>query len=386
MNPADTPDQPTTRPAENNDLPAPLGRALLMAALALLAGWGSMVWLDNQGTTVFTGIVHAPLQSVTSPVDGRVVEFTAEAHDLVHKGGPIAILEDRHFVGRVNEQRSEVARLQDELAQAEARAEVDLAWRLKDLQAEIHQTKLKAADLLRQRLMRDVENLAWGELRNGSEWPVLLASAEEIFSTINDPRLPSDELRIRAALREEAARNASEVLTAQIELCDQRLSELRELSLQLPNKVRQAAGISRALTKLAAVQQQLGHLESQPALVTAAAAAYGVVGVFRKQIGSPVAQGETIVDLLDLDNPFLVVHVRSRELDQFSVGKEVSVEFPGRIKRTGVVHSIPPQTEDGRSTATAVEGETHVRVRIDRTGKLWPEVPVGSTVDVKVAH
>lgn len=384
MHPDDAPDQPTTRPADNSELPAPPGRALFLGALALLAGWGAMVWLDNQGTTVFVGIVHVPLHAVTSPVDGRLVKLAAEAHEVVHQDAPIALLEDRHFAGRVNEQRTKVARLQDELSQAEARAEVDLAWRLKDLQAEIHQTKLKSADLLRQRLTRDVENLARKDFEGGSEWPVVLATAQEIFSTINDPRLPSDESRILAALREEAARNASEILNAQIELCDQRLSELRELSRRLPDKVRQAAGISRALTKLAAAQQQLGHLESQPAVVTATATAYGVVGVFRKQIGSPVTQDETIVDLLDLDNPFLILHVRSRELVLFSTGKEVAVEFPGRIKRTGIVCSIPPQTE--YSAASAVKGETHVRVRIDRTGKLWPQVPVGSAVDVKVTH
>ena len=165
-------------------------------------------------------------------------------------------------------------------------------------------------------------------------------------------------------------------------MCDQRLAELRQLSARLPYKVKQAAGLERARNTLQAAEQELTRLEMQPQRVTLSAPAYGVVGVFRQAVGSSVVRGETIVELLDLDRPFLIAKVPSAQLHRFAQGTEVTLQFPGDVKRSGRVTSIPPQT----NTEFTSPDDVPIAVRIDPTGKLWPRVPVGSAVEVVVGQ
>jgi multidrug resistance efflux pump len=355
---------------------------LLLGLFAFAAGWCVTHWLSGRNELVLRGVVAVPTTVVTAPLDGQLIELNAAEYDIVHGGGSLALIENDQLASQIETQRQRVAQLQDELTVAEARADIDLAWRQKDLQTEIHGTQIESANLLKQKLMRDVERLAWNDFKRGGDSSIQLTSTEELFLTLQAPLLRTEEQQLQAAIKEEASRNAAEVLDAQISLCDQRLDDLRQLSARLPYKVKQAAGLDRARNTLQAAEQELTRLEMQPHRVTLSAPSYGVVGVFRKAVGTSIVRGETVVELLDLDRPFLIVKVPSAQLHRFALGFEVTLQFPGDVKRSGRVTSIPPQTN---ADATS-PGDAPIAVRIDPTGKLWPRVPVGSAVKVIVGQ
>jgi multidrug resistance efflux pump len=379
--------QSSTQPEEPDvaspaRLPASPRRALLFGLCALATGWCVTHWLNGRNELMLRGVIAVPTTVVTAPLDGRLIELNAAEYDVVHGGGSLALIENDQLASQIETQRQRVVQLQDELTVAEARTDIDLAWRQKDLQAEIHSTQIESTNLLKQKLMRDVERLAWNDFQRGGDSPIQLTSTEELFLTLQAPQFRSEEQQLRAALKEEASRNAAEVLDAQITLCDQRLAELRQLSARLPNKVKQAAGLERARNTLQAAEQELTRLEMQPQRVTLSAPSFGVVGVFRQAVGTSVVRGATIVELLDLDRPFLIVKVPSVQLHRFAPGVEVTIQFPGDVKRSGRVTSIPPQTY----TETTSPDDAPIAVRIDPTGKLWPRVPVGSAVEVIVGQ
>jgi multidrug resistance efflux pump len=362
------------------ELPASPRRALLIALCALAAGWGITLWLNGRNDLVLSGVVAAPTAAVVTPLDGQLIELIADEYDTVHGGGSLALIDDSGLAARIAIQRLRVAQLQDELTAAEARADIDLAWRQKDLRTDIYSTQIQAADLLKQKLMHDVERLAWDDFQRGGNTSIQLTSTEELILTLQSPRFRSEEQQLRAALKEEAARNAAEVLDTQMALCDQRLTELRQLSVRLPDKVKRAAGLDGVRNKLKTAEQELGRLEMQPQRVTLSAPGYGVVGMFRQAVGSHLTCGETIVELFDLDRSYLIAKVPSVHLHRFTPGLELTLRFPGNVERRGRVTSIPPQIN------VETPGDASIAVRIDPMEKLWPRLPVGSTVEVIIGQ
>lgn len=263
------PKQPATAPRRR--LPASPRRALLLGLCALAVGWGIAHWLNGRNDLMQRGVIAVSTATVAAPLDGRLIELIAAEHDTVHGGGSPALIEDSGLVSRIEIQTQRVAELQDELTAAEARADIDLAWRQNDLRSDIYSAQIQAADLLKQKLMHDVERLAWNDFQQGGDTAVQWTSIEEIVLTLQSPQFRSDEQQLRAALKEEAARNAAEVLDTQVELCDQRLTELRQLLAQMPDKVRLAAGLESAHNKLHTAERELGRLERQPPRVTLSA-------------------------------------------------------------------------------------------------------------------
>jgi hypothetical protein len=104
-------------------------------------------------------------------------------------------------------------------------------------------------------------------------------------------------------------------------------------------------------------------------------------------VGERVATGEPIVELLDGDRRFLTLQIPSRSLPLFAVDAEVALEFPGGIQRMGIVRRIPPQTSNvGRDLGTSDSDDAPITLRIDPVDRLWPEVPIGSAVTVRVKN
>ena len=58
-------------------------------------------------------------------------------------------------------------------------------------------------------------------------------------------------------------------------------------------------------------------------------------------------------------------------------GQEVELRFPGNEEFQGQVVDIPMVAD-----VTGASGETLAAVRIEQAGRLWPNVPVGSQIDV----
>ena len=360
--------------------PAPPGRTVLLSVTALLAGWGTTLWLNSDNSIVYVGRLHAKSTSAVATHDGRIRERLVREAEIVESGATLAVLDDEGLLRQLTDQRRRMNRLKTELEQARADADVDLAWRTKQIETEMHELKLKTADYLKQQLAADVEGLVWGAFGNQSSVSITLTSADVVFSS---PERLQDKSRISEVLKEEAIRNASEVFAAQIELCDHRLNQLQELKARLPEKIQRAAGVVSLENQLAEADGELNRLETAPRQRPLTAAAYGTVGVFRKRVGDSVAVGEMIVELLDEARRFLIVDVPSRDLSHFSNNGKVTLLFPGGEKRTGRVREIPPQAAATTFKKPTGADDALVPIVIDPAGKLWPRVPIGSTVDVR---
>jgi len=257
-----------------------------------------------------------------------------------------------------------------------------LSWRLKELNSEILQTKLKAAELLRDRFSGELGDVAWQDFLDDYDSASGTPHRDKIFQTVFVGSGLPDETRVRAILRLEEARNAAEAFAAQLELCETRLAELQTLKRTLPAEIRRAAGIQVATARLAEAEAQLELLETERERLTLRSASFGTVGVFRKQAGERVSAGETIVELLDTDQRFVVVVLPSQQVAGLAAGTEVDLGFPGGEKRKGRVRRIPVQTAFANGNLAGDNSPAMVPLQIDSADKLWPDVPVGASVDV----
>src|SRR5690606_34857399 len=118
----------------------------------------------------------------------------------------VAQLVDEGAAERVAERRKAVEALEAELARARARAEVDTKWRLKSIESELLETRLRAAEYLQRKLQCEMECFAWNEFSSGAlASRGGLATLGEFESVVFERPLP-EESRLQALLRQDAAR------------------------------------------------------------------------------------------------------------------------------------------------------------------------------------
>jgi hypothetical protein len=88
------------------------------------------------------------------------------------------------------------------------------------------------------------------------------------------------------------------------------------------------------------------------------------------------------VQLLDEEQPFLVVQIPSPRISDFAPGTVVELQFPGGRTGKGRVEEIPPQTSPVSLDSGRI-GETVITAHVDPVGVLWPSLPFGSVVEVR---
>lgn len=359
--------------------PAPWGRTLVLIVLTAAASYHLTQAMEQGGAVRYAGRLRAESATLTAAHAGRIEQWLVAPGDEAAYRQPLLVLADDGLAERVARQRLEHAALLAEWKQAQARAEVDLAWRLKELESEILATQLRTADFLKEQFNQQMEGVAWREFvgpcgEGGDEPAASRGAFQPVFYEVGTP----DEARVRALLRQEAALNAAETFAAQIKLCEQRLAELAQLKRDLPEHVRRAAGVDVAELRLKRCEAELQALQDQQARLSLDSPAGGIVGEFQKRAGEEVAAGDPIVVILDHDRRYITVDVPSREVPALAVGTRVALFFPGGHERAGRVKQVAPHT-----TAEDASGsDALVRVRIEPAGKLWPTAPIGSAVEV----
>jgi multidrug resistance efflux pump len=265
------------------------------------------------------------------------------------------------------------------VTRANAAAEVELTWRRRELQTEMFDARMKLATLQSDRLNRQVEQIAWREhLTSTPQWTGS-AAADPILRpiTLSSPVASVD--RLQAVLKEDAAALAAESLTAQIELCDRRLTDLATLEQRLEANVWLSAGVEVAERRLAAAEAELAALRNQHEQLTIRSGGHGVVGAIHRQPGDLLSAGDAILDVLDDEQRTVIVRVPTRQLGRIQSGGRVLLQFPDHVRREGIVGPIPPHAVLDRASAT---DETELQIPILPAGKLWPKIPTGTRVDV----
>ncbi len=365
--------------------PASTRRLAALCVAALVTGIGVATWFESRGAVSYAGRLEARTTTATAGRAGRVVSLSVLAGQRVVPGEKLFELADDRLANDILVKKRELVELEAELQRVRATADVELEWRRRELQSEAFQTQLKAASVTQERLSRQVEQLAWQEHLSGqpADWnerPTLVA-ATKTFGPVLLETPARDERRIQAMLKEDAAASAAEALAAQLVLCEQRLERLKKLDDELPGKVRISVGVELAETRLRRVKDELDSLEQQCDSLTMTCPSHGVVGAVHCEPGSLVTPGDGVVELFDDDRRHLIASIPSSAVAKLKPGMKLTLIFPARAKRIGLVATIPPQAM--RMTGEPDE-DSQVAIKIEPAGKLWPKVPIGSRVKVQV--
>ena len=375
---------PVATTTDGLPLPAPPHRTLLLLVLTLLCGLAVTHWLDDRSASrTLVGYLRAQRNTIVAPVDSIVGEFRHQPGDLVTPGTVLVLLIDDALERQVDDRTAMLPTLEATLAQARAQAAVELALKLRDLEREEFEVRTLAAHHLEKQYYNEFMQTAWEEMLDRSDGLASTGGADQIYRLGSLPQmLTSDAVRMRALLRQQSARNAASISAAQAKLCRGRLDKIDALRSSLPEQFVVANGVDVATRQLAHARTTLVRLEERRRRLVLTAGAHGTVGLHLKQPGQRVSSGEAIVELYDRERQHLDLPVPSRLIDRYLVGTLVRLRFSGSIRCRGRVSVVPPHTE--QNVETPVGGDPLVRVTIEAIGRLWPDVPIGSSVEVEV--
>lgn len=352
-------------------------RAIVILMIALTGGIWCAQWLNGLRVETYVGSLQAPKTIITAKNDAVIQEIYVKEGQTVSSGELILTLFDHSLDKNWKTKQQELVAIQTELDQSKAKSEVELALRNKEIESDVFNAKLKSSQYLKEQYIHQITNLAWQDFLQDYDSITSNGSNEEVFrSLVYESRLP-DENRITAMLRQESARNSAEVFAARVKLCEEQMAELKAMQKKLPSQIRIAMGVEVILNRLNRIKNELKQLEAQREDLQLNAGRYGMVGIFKKEIGDPVKKGTPIVELFDKEHPYLIVEVPSRKINLFNHGTEVNIMFAGNQKGKGIVRKISEQAILKPGTSESI-----ILVDIEPTGRLWPDLPIGSTVDV----
>ncbi len=355
-------------------------QVLAVVVLALGGGLAAAHWLCECRTEKFYGYVHPRMTTIAAPRSGVIATIDSRCGDAVEPGTLIARLADDNLERRFQSKQGQIASIQAELARSQAQAELDLDWRLRDLDSDICELQLLAATYQKERYDFELRKSMLSDSLASNQF-AMLGGNDEFMGSLLREQGESSEDRMVTVLRLEAAENAAEVSAAQIEWCAWNKARLEKLRSRLPDVVKRSAGVDVLHAQLASVQRELEVIESEREQLEIKSPAIGRIGVLRISTGSAVNPGGAIVDILDDIEREIVVQVPSEKILLFRNGEKVCVTFAGKECREGRISRIAPQAQ---TVSSDVGGESFIEVRIQQCGEMWPEVPAGSRVTIRL--
>jgi multidrug efflux pump subunit AcrA (membrane-fusion protein) len=358
-------------------LPAPLWRILLFGAIALACGGGLASLATRAPSQTFPGTLSARIVPVTSERAGVISQWHVAEGDAVEPGQELASIADPSIDRRRHELDAQVIRLKSELDQALAKADLELDWRMKDVQETMFAVRLQSAEYLEEKYLREMEKVALTELLTHGA-TAFTATPDTVIDSLVLKESTDRASRLNTMLRLEAATNATEVCSAQVELCDEQVNWLEELKEALPERVRRSVGVDFIEERLDASRDERKSLQNVESQSVINSSAIGRAGIYFKRVGDYVAVGEPIVEVLDDSQRFIVLEVPSQMVSEFTIGRELDLTFSGNVRRKGRVVRVAPQAV--RQADVAGAGSI-VRVYVEQAGMVWPNVPIGARVD-----
>jgi multidrug resistance efflux pump len=352
-------------------------RALLILLVALVGGICCAQWVRGARIDTYVGSLQAPKTIVTARNDAVIQEIHVKEGQTVGSDEVIVTLFDRSLEKTWQTKQQQLVALEAQLEQSKAKTEVELALRNKEIESEVFNAKLKSSQYLKEQYIHQITNLAWQDFLQDYDSISSNGSNEDVFrSLVYESRLP-DENRITAMLRQESARNSAEVFAARVKLCEDQMAELKSIQRKLPQQIRLAMGVEVIQHRLEQVKSELKQLETQREDLQLKAGQYGTVGILEKEVGDSLQKGAPIVELFDKEHPFLVIEVPSRKISLFEEGTEVKILFSGDLKGKGIVKKISEQ-----AIRKSGLNESVILVYVEPAGPLWPDLPMGTTVDI----
>ena len=333
------------------------------------------ICLDGGRPQTVTGTLQAPQTQVLASRPVTLSEHLVQELELVRQGQEVARVADETRQAAIRSQQQLCEALQAEFDQVQAQTDLELAWRIKELEAEILQQQLLSADLLKRQFNSQLMYHAWKKVSQSDQKHFHRSADQLLVPILFEESATVAPTPFQALLEHQTARNAAEVSAVQIEICDQRIDRLKRLRGELPDKVRSAAEIDRVQARLDLARTKLEQLQASQIEDHVVAQGFGTVIQRHGQPGVCLQAGDPVVTLLDRHRCFVAVDVPSEFVGRFEENGSVRLRFAGDLEREGRVSHVPLRTSPGQTT---------VRVQIEPAGLLWPQVPVGSEIQVYV--
>lgn len=365
------------------ELPAPPKRIFAFAVGALSLGIALAVYLELPTGPECNAILTARTTYITAPSEGKLTSLNIKEGDLVAIGDPVVQLKNETLNRAIHNKEQEIAALESEHQHALARAELELNWRLRTLESEICDIQLRSASFLKEKYNFELQRSMLSDVLAGREF-VMADGNSSLFQSMVVENKHNSSQRMATVLEMELAANAAEVSAAQVEICELRQKQLLTLKTTLPQHIRRTQGVDVAEANILKAKAELARLYNEESELTIKSPAIGRVGLYKCRLGDHLQIGTPIVELLDDSQRFLVAYIPSQHIAAFPLETKVSLKFPGNELRTGVVSKIAPQAKICESGEIG-EADTTILVQIEQSGKVWPSVPIGSQVQVRLA-
>lgn len=362
-------------PQEDSAAPAPLRRTLALTGLALVASTVLTGSIGSSHHERFPSHLSADKQVILAPKSGSIESLAVKPGQIVVPGNVLFRIVNRNAEGKRGDLEQAVLRLEQELSSAQARAEVETSSSIDNLEAQVFAAENQLAEHLASKYLESVRAKAWGDF--GSLFDSLASSKSDrldIRPLTRDLQDPSHQ--IEAMLKEAEAENKAEALQTRIELSENRLKALRQRAKDLPRQHAVAAKVPQIEKRLADARQRLADYE-EPAAEDITTPVFGMAGNINRNIQDEVKAGELLVEIFDRDHEFLTATLPAKYAANLKPGSIVKIHFSEGV-REGTIEAVPPQAK------TNSKGEAEVDVRILPTGKVWPFMPIGSTVEISL--
>lgn len=357
-------------------LPASTWRTALVMTCSLLLGFLLVRWLDGSELKTYRGYLRAHTFHTRALSDGLVKRVLVREGEQVLEGQEVVRLSNASLVVARQQKSEEVELLSERVEKSLAQAELDLAWRIREIDGEI---------LTYRRAMDEGRLIPEANPDHPRIEPGLPATAASLGS--RDPFIffsaggSSVQLTRTAEIPVVRSSTSSDIqpVTTSADRMKARIEELEKLKKSLRSSVERASGVQAARAEHNRAKTELRNLESANEQESLSAGGFGIVSQCLLSEGDAVQSGEPILELVDSRQQHVAVLVPSQEVDLIRPGMKVSLYFPGELRRRGRVTSLPVRTSQ-----TAANGDSLVEVRIEPMGGLWPVVPIGAQVRVAV--
>ena len=338
--------------------------------LIVLLGVVVFLWLrgereESSDSIFLSGNIELTTMNLAFTVAGRLIELNAEEGDPVSKGMIIARLEQQQLLHQreralatLASSRSRVAELEAFLLYQRENVEAQIEQR----RAELIQTQAALDELLSgsreqevaearailERVQSEYEKARkdWVRAETLYEKEDISTSQHDRFKAAFDSaRASAKQSEQHLALLIEGPRQEKiQGARAQVAWAEAGLKLAESLRLEVKRN-RQA--IETAKAEIQGAQAQVGLIEAQLEEMVAVSPIEGVVLVKTAEVGEVLAAGVPVVEIGDLDHPWLRGYISEQELGRVKLGAPVKIttdSFPGKIY-SGRVSFISSEAE-----------------------------------------
>ena len=332
-------------------------KKIVPVLLIVLLGLVVFLWLrdgrEEFSDSIFlSGNIELTTMNLAFTVAGRLIELNVEEGDPVQKGMIIARLEQQQLLHQREQGLATLASSRSRLAELEAFLEYqteNVEAQIEQRRAELMQTQATLDEVLSgsreqevaearailERVQSEYERARrdWERAETLYEKEDISTSQHDQFKTaFESARASVRQSEEHLALliegpRQEDIRGArAQVARAQAGL---RLAE----SLRLEVK-RNRQAIETAKAEVQGAQAQVGLLDARLEELVAVSPIEGIVLVKAAEVGEVLAAGVPVVEIGDLDHPWLRAYIGEKDLGRVKLGTPVKIttdSFPGKI-------------------------------------------------------